>query len=666
MELTEEILERLELVHLGIKNIELEEKMEEAFKDFFQKEVEIIKIRLDWIEQMKRDSFPSFLYEEWKKWNKDFYFDLSKECYKDSYVNPSFAVEKLGEEVGREFSHLAYLIQNGVLDLFKGRFLRFVEVVELFLEIYGIVVGKEGKNAITSALYYFKRDNLYEFLKDGVEDNFIFKEDRIYNMVVEDELSPNILYQYGCYVNEDDERVSEYLMSLEQHKIEEMAKTFVDGFFEGYKTMGREIGNKKTVLLYYHIGFERLVREQIKQFKERGLSSILHFENEGANRQAEYDHKNDYGLYMDEKYIHHYLDAYEKVLSEYAEELSVYAGPAAMETFGEPEFQPESKKEAVELSAEVRKLYTSLAGKKYQMFNKYSPADERSFSIISYPLPNISEKRFEEIFDDIIRVNTMDSKEYRKIQQYLIDALDQGEFVHVKGLGENETDIRVSLHELKNPEKETNFENCVADVNIPVGEVFTSPKLEGTNGVLHVTKVFLNGLLYKNLRLTFQEGKITDYSVENFETEEENKKFIRENLLHHHETLPLGEFAIGTNTLAYMVGIKYDIGGKLPILIAEKTGPHFAVGDTCYAMQEDHALFNPDGKEIIARENECSKLRHTDIEKAYFNCHTDITIPYDELGEITVHGKNGEEITLIRNGRFVLEGTESLNKALDE
>ena len=32
---------------------------------------------------------------------------------------------------------------------------------------------------------------------------------------------------------------------------------------------------------------------------------------------------------------------------------------------------------------------------------------------------------------------------------------------------------------LNNPEKETNFENCLADVNIPLGEVFTSPKLTG-------------------------------------------------------------------------------------------------------------------------------------------------------------------------------------------
>ena len=39
-------------------------------------------------------------------------------------------------------------------------------------------------------------------------------------------------------------------------------------------------------------------------------------------------------------------------------------------------------------------------------------------------------------------------------------------------------------------------------------------------------------------------------------------------------------------------------------MIAEKMGPHFAVGDTCYSWAEDTPVYNPDGKEIIARDNE--------------------------------------------------------------
>ena len=127
----------------------------------------------------------------------------------------------------------------------------------------------------------------------------------------------------------------------------------------------------------------------------------------------------------------------------------------------------------------------------------------------------------------------------------------------------------------------------------------------------------------------------------------------------------MGEFAIGTNTTAYQMGQKYNISDKLPILIKEKTGPHFAIGDTCFSHEEDMRTYNPDGKEMKCKENDFSKLRKTDANHAYFNCHTDITIPYNELGDIIVHTAEGNSVKIIENGRFVLKGTEELNKALD-
>ena len=163
-------------------------------------------------------------------------------------------------------------------------------------------------------------------------------------------------------------------------------------------------------------------------------------------------------------------------------------------------------------------------------------------------------------------------------------------------------------------------------------------------------------------RLTLTDGMITAYDCANFEKEEDNRTYIEENLLYHHRTLPIGEFAIGTNTMAYVMAEQYGIAGKLPILIAEKMGPHFAMGDTCYAWAEDSPMYNPDGKEVIARENEVSAKRKEDPSKAYFGCHTDITIPYRELQSVAVEKADGTTIPLIEDGRFVLPGTEELNE----
>lgn len=76
-------------------------------------------------------------------------------------------------------------------------------------------------------------------------------------------------------------------------------------------------------------------------------------------------------------------------------------------------------------------------------------------------------------------------------------------------------------------------------------------------------------------------------------------------------------------------------------------------------------MYNPDGKEMVARDNEVSILRKEDVSKAYFGVHTDITIPYRELERISVVKSDGTRIHVIENGRFTLEGLEELNLPLE-
>ena len=119
----------------------------------------------------------------------------------------------------------------------------------------------------------------------------------------------------------------------------------------------------------------------------------------------------------------------------------------------------------------------------------------------------------------------------RSIQQKMIDAIDGAEYMHITGMNGNRTDLKVALWQLQDPAKETVFENCCADVNIPVGEVFTSPVLKGTSGVLNVSEVYLNDYKFKNLKVYFEDGMVKDYSCDNFKEQEKNKAFFKENVL---------------------------------------------------------------------------------------------------------------------------------------
>lgn len=63
------------------------------------------------------------------------------------------------------------------------------------------------------------------------------------------------------------------------------------------------------------------------------------------------------------------------------------------------------------------------------------------------------------------------------------------------------------------------------------------------------------------------------YTCRNFEKEAENEKLLQVVCCVIMIRCRSGEFAIGTNTTAYMVARRYEINDKLPVLIAERPAP---------------------------------------------------------------------------------------------
>ncbi len=558
-----------------------------------------------------------------------------------------------------------------IRNVYMGRLEEVVLQMELFTQIYNYFEDVEQLeyDNVYETVYSYEKDNTEIFTDLMIEDRINPDNKFAVDIVMNSDLNDlRYLYKYGEHVGFNELKMAEFLNSLSQEEIDRLAKVYTEGYRIGFINTGKDISKKGTVDIRYSLGFERIIRSAIFNFKKMGLEPVIYqvgYTTTSPNRQYAYDHRYDDALYLDKAYIKRKLEVSRHAYESRKQLAGKMAGPAVIEIFGETPFEPENKKQAYALSEEQQKLKSEYITEYQTMVQEYIKGDERSFTIIAFPIPEFGDD-FEQMFKETVKINTLDSEIYGKVQQNIIDALDQAEYVKVLGKGDNKTNMKVQMHDLKNPLKETNFENCLADVNIPLGEVFTSPKLKGTEGILHVSQVYLNDLKYNDLQITFEDGKIKDYTCKNFDTEEENKKFIKQNVMFNHETLPIGEFAIGTNTTAYMVAKKYHVVYKLPILIVEKMGPHFAVGDTCYSFEEDIKTYNPDGKEIVARENEVSALRKTDIKKAYFGCHTDITMPYDELGEITAVRKDGSKITIIKDGRVVLEGTELLNEPLEE
>ena len=673
---------RYELAIERIENIKGENTVSEKYRDYFRTLADFALLVDKLKEKIENGEYYKFSIEELACWNTHLYDDVLGEHYKTSYANPVFATEKFGIEYGRLLSFLYTELRGAIPYAFEKKTEYLDILFELFIEVYNqFEEEKEPEyEHVRQTIYWYASDYCDVFLADRIKEQIDPEDNFAVDLIMNSDLNDvRYLYYYGEYVSENEKRTAMHLNELPLETIQKMADVYTEGYRVGFVNTGKDLSKKATVNIRYTLGFERVIRIAIENFLKMGLKPTIYragvsvltkrqhlkigYYGGIANKQYEYDHKDDQALILDRQFMERKLEVMRTTYEQYKDLARRHAGPACMETFGEEPFTPVSKSEAVKLNDKQKEIALEYDSKSSQLVNSYIPGDERSFTIVAYPVPEIGDQ-YEEIFDEIIKINTLDAKVYEKVQQTIIDALDQGTSVHILGNNGNHTDLRVQLYKLKDPKKETIFENCVADVNIPVGEVFTSPVLEGTNGVLHVSQVYLNELLYKDLEVTFSNGMVADYSCKNFEHELENKEYILDNVLYRHPTLPLGEFAIGTNTTAYVAAKKYNIADKMPILIAEKMGPHFAVGDTCYSWAEDIKVYNPNGKEIVARDNSVSIQRKEDVSAAYFHCHTDITIPYEELKSITVECANGKEIEIIRDGIFVLPGTEILNEPL--
>ncbi len=679
----EAIMERFELSMERISQMVSEKTVQKPFLDYFAKTASFIQMIGEYLAFIEQGHQKTASMEELSQWNHRLYEDILPGHYESSYANPSYAVAQLGEEYGRLLCYLYKEIRGDIVFVHEWRLTDITILNEVLIEIYNMFEEEAPEvSAIKEVLYWFVSDytdhTVSYRVREGLDPSLSFAAD----IIKENDLSDlRYLYYFGEYISDSELKVAEFLNSLPEEKVRLMADTYTEGYRKGFEVMGRDLSKKGAVQIRYELGFERMVKYAMENFEKMGLKIILcraavwsvntnagrkaGYYSTSPNRQYDYDHRYDNAIYLNKAFKDRKASVMKVAYETYKDLALQYAGPAVIETFGKEEFHPVNKPEAFRLDSKQEKLAAEMSNENSVILNQFIPGEETSFTIIAFPVPTIGE-RFEEIFEETIKINTLDYEKYKGLQQIIIDALDEAEYVEVTGKGNNKTRLKVALHSLHDKEKETKFENCVADVNIPLGEVFTSPVLAGTEGTLFVSTVYIMDFQFKNLMMTFQNGMITDYSCSNFEDPAEGRALIKQVILKNHDTLPMGEFAIGTNTTAYAMARKFGILDKLPILIVEKMGPHFAVGDTCYSWAEDSPVYNPNGKEMIARDNEVSELRKEDLSKAYFSCHTDITIPYAELDRIETITPEGKRVQIIDDGKFVLEGIEELNLPLLE
>ena len=324
----EQIRERYELAMERIEQILYEhENVEEQYRHFFKKTASFIMLVRDVVTNMESGEWELIPLDEWKQINYDLYQDLMPkekvdkdyfEGYGNSYANPSYAKEALGDVYSKYLCFLYTELRGCVAYAFEQRLFDITIALELFIEIFNLLECEDENTAyeIKQAIYYYVSDycdiTMPKRVREMLDPSMSFATEIIMESDLED---LRYLYRYGEYISENEIKIATYLNSLPQKQIDAMAATYTEGFRKGFEAARIDLTKKKTVNIRYCIGFERMVRAAILQFREMGLEPTIYraavssihkkqhlkigYFGTSVNRQYDYDHRFDQAIYLD-------------------------------------------------------------------------------------------------------------------------------------------------------------------------------------------------------------------------------------------------------------------------------------------------------------------------------------------------------------------------------
>ena len=439
--------ERFELAMERIGEIAGEATVPEIYQPYFRRTAGFILTMEGLYGEIRNGHTENYTLKEWQTLNRSLYLDILPEHYAKSFANPDYALKELGETHSKLLCFLYTELRTMIVSAFEQRLEEIVVLAELFIEVYNAFEGEElpSYREIQQILYWFKSDYSELFLTERLTQQLDPACDFARKILMKSDLSDlRYLYKYGEYISDNEVKMAEYINQLPEETVARMANVYSEGLRLYFIQSRKELSRKKTVNVRFVIGFERMIRKAVENFRAMGLEPVIYRAASGVravgycggipNKQYAYDHRADEALFLDGNYNERRLGvmrtAYEKNKKLAAE----FAGPACQEVFGGKPFAPADKESACHFSERQQKLVLEYQNELTQIRNRYINGEETGFTVICFPTPEVGD-RFPEIFREVIRINTLDYQKYQKIQQTIIDTLDQGVKVRVLGRG---------------------------------------------------------------------------------------------------------------------------------------------------------------------------------------------------------------------------------------
>lgn len=256
-----------------------------------------------------------------------------------------------------------------------------------------------------------------------------------------------------------------------------------------------------------------------------------------------------------------------------------------------------------------------------------APYPTKSWAKKIYPELD-TEAAYNKMLDDFLAFARIGSKEdfveHSKQLMSLADKANELDIVELHYKSKT-ADLRVPLHpnnQFAGGQAKTG-QGTAFSSNIPTEEIFAMPTKYGANGTVSSTRPFiLRDQMVEGLKMTFQDGKLVDYSVT------AGEDIMKQLVESSPEGVYLGESALVTkNSPIFQSNRVY-----YEILLDENAGAHIALGNVLSG-------FN------LKQGTEADK----DVNEA--NYHIDIIIGSEDLN-VTATLKDGSQVDLIKNGEW--------------
>ena len=342
--------ERFELASQRILEIEKEKRMPEQFQRYFAENADYLGVLLEEYKWIASGAMREASLQELERHNESCFIDLMGRNYETSYANPDWAYAQLGETFGQLLSAVAAELRSLPAFIYEQDLEGITIRLELFVEIYCAFAEsfEETKEApeysqIRDIFYWFASDYAELTAEHAIRHTVDWGQRFALDIIENADLSDiRYLFWFGEYIADDQWKLAEHLNGLPEEKIQKIADTYTEGFRKGFELAKKPLDKKKSVQIRYPLGFERVVKAAIENFRKMGLEPViartpasfaegrrvfrLGFFGGAVNRQFDYDHENDKALYLDKKYVHRMLECRKNAWEEYKDMAVVHAG----------------------------------------------------------------------------------------------------------------------------------------------------------------------------------------------------------------------------------------------------------------------------------------------------------------------------------------------------